>query len=71
MCGILFVEHMPDVQLDPGGATLEYVSGDTHYRRRYPRHLWRKFLEREVRRLNEFDRAERGEVVAMEKRGVH
>lgn len=71
MCeGIIFVAEMPDVELDATGATLSYTSGGTLYQRRYGRAMWRKFLECETRRLNQFDFAERAERAIVEMRRV-
>lgn len=59
--GIIFIQDLPEVALDANGATLSYYSGETHYIRRYPRYLWRRFIEIEMRRLNAFEIAERAE----------
>lgn len=69
--GCVYIKTLPDVELDPHGAELSYESAGEFYVRRYPRHLWRTFLEREIRRLNEWEAANRGEVVAMGKRRAH
>lgn len=72
MCrGLIYISEAPTVTLDASGATLEYQSGNETYVRRYPRPLWRRFLEREIRRLNEWEAANRGEVVPMGKRRAH
>ncbi len=56
--GCVFIEELPEVTLDAYGAVLRYSSGNEAYVRRYPRYLWRKLLEREIRRLNAFEVAE-------------
>lgn len=61
--GIIFIQDLPEVALDANGATLSYYSGETHYIRRYPRHLWRAFVEREMARLNDWEAAEIHRVV--------
>lgn len=66
--GIIFIQDLPEVALDANGATLSYYSGETHYIRRYPRHLWRRFLEIEMARLNKWEAAQRGEVVPIPKK---
>ena len=59
--GCLFIEELPDVILDAYGARLSYESAGVLYLRRYPRGLWRRFLERELMRLHEWEAAERHE----------
>jgi hypothetical protein len=56
---VVYIEEAPEVVLDAHGAKLSYCSGGEMFVRRYPRGLWRFFLEREIRRLNEFEAAER------------
>lgn len=68
MCrGTVYIDTIPEVRLDATGATLEYTSGGETYRRRYPRALWRRFLEGEIRRLNEYEARERCEVLRLER----
>lgn len=52
---LVYIAEPPVVTLDASGATLEYRSGGETYMRRYPRPLWRRFLEREIRALNEWE----------------
>ena len=64
MCrGTVYIDTIPEVQLDATGATLEYTSGGETYRRRYPRALWRRFLERELIRLRDWEITNRPSVV--------
>ena len=64
MCrSVVFIEDIPEVTLDASGAKLSYKSGGEHYCRRYPRHIWRRFLEREIIRLHDWEIANRGNVV--------
>jgi hypothetical protein len=55
LSGVVFIEELPDVCLDAAGARLEYRSGGEHFIRRYPEILWRAFIAREARRLEEWD----------------
>lgn len=68
MQGIVYIEEPPVVTLDASGATLEYRSGNATYIRRYSRHLWRRVLETEIRRLNEWETAARANVLPMDRR---
>ena len=69
MCrSVVFIEDIPEVVLDASGAKLSYRSGGEHYCRRYPRHLWRRFLETSIRQLNAFEVAERETLVEMRRR---
>jgi len=70
MC-VVFVQEVPEVELDASGASIVYRSGGQAYPRRMPRSLWRRFLESEIRRLNAWEREHRSEVVAMGKRLAH
>lgn len=70
MCeGLVYISELPVVHLDPTGTTLEYTSGAATYRRRYPRHLWRAFLEREILRLHDWEITNRGSVVELRRPG--
>lgn len=65
---IAYLEQMPVTALDGEGAFILIRSGDLTYRFRMPRSLWRKILETEMRRLNEFElaeRADRGRVIPL------
>jgi len=63
--GCVYIKTLPDVELDPHGAELSYESAGEFYVRRYPRHLWRTFLEREIVRLNAYEAAEARKVISM------
>lgn len=68
---IRFIDKLPIVAIDREGIGVVAVSGDESMRFRLGRGLWRKFLETEIRRLNEWEiaeRAERGRVIPMERR---
>jgi hypothetical protein len=68
MCrGVVYIETLPDVDLDDDGARLEYSSGGEDFFRRYPEPLWRAFLEREIGRLEDFDAARARKVVRLRK----
>lgn len=56
---ISFVNHQPVVSLDAEGVDVLLKSGDKEFRGRCSRSLWRKFLEVEIRRLNEWEMVER------------
>jgi hypothetical protein len=59
MCkGCVYVPEPPHVELDATGATITYRSGDETYVRRCSRSVWRRMLEIELQRLNEFERQE-------------
>lgn len=68
---IRFIEVLPVVSIDAEGVGITARSGDETMRFRMPRSLWRKYLETEIRRLNEWEiaeRAERGRVIPLERR---
>ena len=69
---IKYVEILPVVAIDGEGVGGATCSGDETSRWRCSRSLWRKFLETEIRRLNEWElaeRAEKGRVLHFERRG--
>lgn len=66
--GIHFIEELAEVRICPNGVRLLAVSGSETYDFCFERSLWRRFLEREITRLAEFDRAERAKVVALKGR---
>ncbi|MGX7895502.1 hypothetical protein [Tsuneonella sp. HG222] len=60
------------VALDGEGVTIIARSGDQISRFRVSRSWWRKYLEREIRRLAEYEiieRAERGRILPFKKEG--
>lgn len=71
---ILFIDQLPVSAFDEHGVSLHIGSGEFVRRERWPRSLWRKHLETEMRKLNEWEiaeRADRGRVIAMERRRGH
>lgn len=68
---IAFVEELAEVEIRPNGISIVCRSGPEAFAFRCERSLWRTFLEREIRALNEFERAERGKrkVVKIGERG--
>lgn len=58
---IAFIEEVPVATIFPNRVRMEAKSGSEVYIRVFERHLWRKFLETELRRLNDYERAEREE----------
>lgn len=71
---IRYVETPPVSALDENGIGLVVRSGDDNLRFRFPRSAWRKFLETELRKLNEWEVAERmdrGRVIPMERKRGH
>lgn len=72
--GIIFIDRQPVVAIDGTGVTLVVGSGNYAYRVRYDRATWRKMLETSLRQLNEYElaeRADRGRIIPMERRGGH
>lgn len=61
MDGIRYIEELADVSIGPNGVKLCAHSGGENFCFRFERSLWRFFLEREIRALNEYERAERCE----------
>lgn len=64
MC-VVFVQDLPEVELDASGASIVYRSGGQEYPRRMPRALWRRFLERELLRVEQWEAAQPDNVVEM------
>jgi hypothetical protein len=64
----VFIADMPDAGLRGGNAHLTYRSGGSAFELVFPRPIWRRFLEREIRRLNAAEDAEQGRVVEMKPR---
>jgi|GEM_PF-5796576 len=68
---IIYFENLPVIAIDADGIGGCIASGTSKSRWRCSRSLWRKFLETEIRRLNEFEQAERriarGKVLAFRK----
>jgi hypothetical protein len=56
---IAFVEELAEVTIRPNGVVVIARSGEETFGFRCERSLWRKFLEREIRALNEYERVER------------
>jgi hypothetical protein len=56
---VAFVEELAEVQVGPNGVRIVCRSGTEEFAFRCERSLWRTFLEREIRALNEFEIAER------------
>lgn len=68
---IAYLEIQPVVALDADGVGSVVRSGGAVWRFRFSRAYWRKFLECELRRLNEFEiaeRADRGRVLPFERK---
>lgn len=71
---IRYIEKLPVVSIDENGIGVIACSGDETMRFRISRSFWRKLLETELRRLNEFEmaeRADRGRVIPMERKRSH
>lgn len=69
--GIFFIDRLPVVGIDGEGVNVAVASGELTRRERWPRSLWRKHLETELRSLNEYEiaeRADRGRVIPLERR---
>jgi hypothetical protein len=68
---VAFVEELAEVTIRPNGVSIVCRSGAEAFAFRCDRSLWRQFLEREIRALNEFEIAERGKrkVVKIAERG--
>jgi len=59
------VDSVPEVQFENRDVIVTYASGGERYVRRCSRYLWRRLLEREIRRLNEFEIVEQCDVVEL------
>lgn len=56
---ISYIDQPPIVAIDGEGVDVLLKSGTREFRGRCSRSLWRKFLELEIRRLNEWEVVER------------
>ena len=56
-----FIEEPPVATIFPNRVRLVSRSGDETYTRIFERGVWRRFLEAEIRKLNEYELAERAE----------
>lgn len=59
MAAIKFYEDLPETSFDAHGVTGSSCSGDEVAKWRTTRAVYRRFLETEIRRLNEFEAEER------------
>lgn len=69
---IVWLEDQPVVTVDATGVRIEYVSGGELYIRRCTRAFMRRHCETALRALNDYEAAERCEVVPLKgKRARH
>ena len=71
---ICWIEKLPIVAHDELGTSVLIASGDDIRRERWARSLWRKHLESELRRLNEYEiaeRADRGRIIPLDCKRSH
>jgi hypothetical protein len=61
MHGVRFITELPQVTIEPDGVVVLSCSGAMVDTARLRRSMWRQFLEREIRALNEYERVERAE----------
>lgn len=68
-----FIEEQPVAKIYPTRIVMEARSGEERYIRVFERSVWRRFLETEIRKLNDYEVAERAErkVVGMRASGSH
>lgn len=75
MPAIKFYEELPETTFDAHGVTGSSCSGDKVTRWRTTRAVYRRFLETEIRRLNDFEAEERqlarGKVLPIRATGTH
>jgi hypothetical protein len=64
-----FIDQMPTVTIDEHGIRCVARSGNKVFKRRLPRSLWRAFLETSIRQLDEYEVAERCNVVPLRGHG--
>lgn len=67
----VFLKTMPDVAYEGSNVHIISLSGREAFEKVMLRSLWRRFLEREIRRLNEIEAAEQGRVVEAERMNEH
>lgn len=58
----VFISEIPVVVHRGGNVHVTYRSGGSEFERVMPRHLWRRFIEQEIRALNEVEAGEAGRV---------
>ena len=68
---VAWLDEQPIVEIGPSGVRLSYTSGDVVRTIQMSRAYYREYLETNLRRLNEFERAdrERHKVIKMERTG--
>ena len=75
MAAIKFYEDLPETSFDAHGVTGSSCSGDEVAKWRTTRAVYRRFLETEIRRLNDYEAEERriarGKVLPLRATGTH
>jgi hypothetical protein len=67
--GVLFIAEPPVGEIDGAGVNVVAKSGELFCYSRFRRCVWRCFLETEIRKLNEYEIAERDNVIRLRASG--